>query len=507
MFRRGALQGSAGRAEPSRDGQLLIICGTQFLVALDYSIINVAIPSVRHDLGFSPESVAWVLSSYALAFGGLLLLGGRVADLYGRRRVFIYGLLSFCAASLLAGLAWAPEALLVSRALQGAAAGFVAPAGLGLLTAIIPEGPERQRALGIYGALLSAGFVSGMVLGGVLTEFAGWRATMLVNVPVTIAAAVLARQYLPESRSGNSGERLDVPGAIFATIAMTSLVFGLSEAQAYGWASLTTLSVFVLAVASTILFLAVERRAPSPLVPLWLFRVGAVGVANLLNILLVASYGGMLLILTLYLQEHLRFGALEAGLTFAVSGSVAVATGLFCGRLASRFGLARLLIAGIVLEAIGIVILISLPPDDGLAVVLAGTSLNAFGHILALVMTSIAATNHVPADRKATAGALLNVSQQLGLALGVGLLASFAGFVTAAYPGGDATAATLHGWRWALGGSALLALAAAAVVVAAWNLLNTDRRRILASAQDKSMSAEAQREEADFRKSMLRRQR
>ncbi|GAA1293030.1 MFS transporter [Saccharothrix xinjiangensis] len=447
--------------------QLAVICGTQFLVALDYSIINVAAPSIQEGMDFgSGGGVAWVLSTYPLAFCGFLLLGGRVADLYGRKRVFIWSLVGFMLASLLAGLAWSPEVLIAGRALQGIAAAFIAPAGLGLLQATIPEGPQRQRALGIYGSALSAGFVSGMVLGGVLTEFAGWRSTFLINVPIVLAACLLARAYLDESRDERASRNLDLAGAALATTGMVAIVFALTEGEKYGWLSAPILLCAAIAVPAAILFVRVESRKENALVPISIFRVSAIGAANLVNLLLICSYGGMLFILTLYLQSHLGMNALATGLAFAVSGAIAIITGIYAGKLTERFGLYRVLLCAIVVETAGLLVMVGLPADNGLTLVLIGTSVNAFGHIVALITTSIAGTNGADEGRQATAGALINVSQQLGLAMGVGVLTSVAAHFTATAGGSGDPAAVLVGWRWAMWFAVGFAVAAIIATVA-----------------------------------------
>ncbi|RSM88631.1 MFS transporter [Kibdelosporangium aridum] len=450
---------ATGRAENSFESrqfwQLAIICGTQFLIALDYSIINVAIPSIRDGMGLTAgDSVAWVLSAYPLAFCGFLLLGGRVADLYGRKRVFIWSIVGFGLASLLAGLAWSPEVLIAGRALQGIAAAFIAPAGLGLLQATIPEGPQRERALGIYGSALSAGFVAGMVIGGVLTEYVGWRSVFLINVPIVLIAVLLAKNYLDESRDTRASRDLDITGVVLATTGMVALVFALTEGEKYGWTSTPILLSAVIAIPAVGFFIWVESRKDNPLVPLSIFRTAAIGPANLVNVLLICSYGGMLFILTLYLQSHLGLSALLTGLTFAVSGAIAIVTGIYADRLIERFGIYRVLLAGIVIETIGLLVMVGLPEGYGVWLVLIGTSVNAFGHILALITTSIAGTNGADEGRRATAGALINVSQQLGLAVGVGVLTSVAAHFTAS------SGAIVEGWRWALWGSVVFAVGA-----------------------------------------------
>ncbi|MFJ4773120.1 MFS transporter [Streptomyces uncialis] len=450
---------------------LLVICAAQFLVALDLSIANIAMPRMTTELGFAPASAGLVLSTFALAFASTLLLGGRVADLYGRRRVFIAGLLVLGAASVLAGAAWSPAALLTGRVLQGLAAGFIAPSALGLLTATVPEGPRRERALGIFGAIMSAGFVSGMIGGGVLTEFLNWRWTMYINVPVVIAAVALASRFLPESRVGGAG-RLDVLGGLLSAGAMLCVVHALEELGA-GTAWTSTALFLAVGVCLALAFVRVERRSPAPLLPLSLFRTRAVGGANLIGLVMVAAYGGMLVIVTLYVQEVLGYGALATGAVFAVSGVIGIVNSVLTGRLLQHRRLDRMLLAGIVIATTGLLPLALLPERGGLWLVLLATSVNAFGHIVVLVVSSVAANDGVPADHKAVAGAVMNTGQQLGIALGVALLTSLATAVTAAQPRPDSTAALVTGWRWALALSAAMALSTVPIALALRGRLRT----------------------------------
>ncbi|MEV7284949.1 MFS transporter [Streptomyces sp. NPDC093252] len=467
-------EGGAGRsaARSTRRGLgLLVICAAQFLVALDLSIASIAMPRMTAELGFAPHSAGLVLSTFALAFASALLPGGRVADLYGRRRVFVAGLLVLGAASVLAGAAWNPAVLLTGRVLQGLAAGFIAPSALGLLTATIPEGPARERALGIFGAIMSAGFVSGMVGGGVLTELLNWRWTMYINVPVVITAVALAVRYLPESRVQGNG-RLDIPGCLLSAGAMFCIVHGLEELGA-DTAWMSTALVLALGAGLVLAFLRVERRSPGPILPLSLFAVRAVGGANAIGLLMVAAYGGMLLILTLYLQEVLGYGALATGLVFAVSGAVGVVNSVLTGRYLRHLRPDQMLLAGIAIAAAGLLTLVVLPEKNGLWLVIVATAVNAFGHIIVLVISSIAANNGVPADHKAVAGAVMNTGQQLGIALGVALMTSLAAEVTAAQADPGSDAALVTGWRWAMALAATLALATVPIALALRKRLRT----------------------------------
>jgi EmrB/QacA subfamily drug resistance transporter len=450
---------------------LLVICAAQFLVALDLSIVNVAVPAMTGALGFDPGSAGWVLSAYALAFAAMLLLGGRIADLYGRKRVFVISLLVLGAASTLAGAAWSPAVLIAGRVLQGLAAGFIAPSALGLLTATIPEGPQRERALGISGAVLSAGFVSGMLGGGLLTEFLSWRWTIFINVPVVIVASALAMRYLPESRA-RERSKLDIPGGLLSAGAMLCIVYALEEAGS-GTAWVYTALLLMVGVGLALLFVLCERRSSSPLLPLSLFRTRAVGGANLIGLVMGAAHGGMLIILTLYLQRVLGYGALATGLAFALSGTIAILTGTFTGRFLQRWPMDRVLLFGIVTTSIGLMALVALPEHAGLWLVLVATSIDSFGHIIVVVVVSIAANNGVPADHKAVAGAVLNTAQQLGIALGVAVLTSVAAVVTAAQGNPGTQAAVVAGWRWALAVGAVLVLSTVPLAVAMRRRLQT----------------------------------
>ena len=239
---------------------LVLILAASFMVVLDFSIVNVALPSIQRELGFPASAVQWIVTAYAIAFGGLLILGGRAADLFGRRRMFLAGLLLFTAASLAGGLAQDPVLLVASRVLQGVGAAMVAPSALSLITTGFPEGPERTRALGMYGATASIGFVAGQVLGGVLVEFTSWRAVFLVNVPVGLLTVLLARRLLSESRQPRVGRRLDVGGALLITTAVAALVFTVSQGDVLGWSSPSVLASTVLAFGAAAAFSAVERR-------------------------------------------------------------------------------------------------------------------------------------------------------------------------------------------------------------------------------------------------------
>src|SRR6187455_694964 len=308
---------------------LAVIVTAQFMVILDVAVVNVALPSIKTDLGFSDESLQWVVSAYAIFFGGALLLGGRLADLLGRRRLFVGGLVVFAAASLLCGLAWSEASLIGFRALQGLAGALLAPAALSLLMTTFAEGRERNLALGIYGAASGSGAAAGVLLGGILTSYLSWSWIFFVNVPVGIAAALLAPVLLAESRSELGHRHLDARGAVTATSGLMLVVYALSRATTDGWASPTALLPLVGSVTLLSAFVALEARSPWPLLPLRLFRGPSLAAANAVMAIIGAVAFSEFFLLSLYLQDILGYSAMQGGVAFvAFAGTVVVVSNL-----------------------------------------------------------------------------------------------------------------------------------------------------------------------------------
>jgi MFS family permease len=399
---------------------LLLLCVAQFMIALDFSIMNVALPAIQADLDMSDGALSWVLTAFALAFGGLLMLGGRAADLFGRRRMLVIGLWLFAASCLVAGLAESGAMLLASRAVQGAAGALVAPAALSLLTATFPEGPERTRALGVYGAVLSGGFVTGVLVGGLLTAAAGWRWLMLLNVPVTVAAALATPALLRETRSARMARTLDLPGAATVSLGVGTLIYAISSAAA----SALTLALLVASVALLTLFVVIERRAHAPLVPLDVLGRRAVLAPNLVGITSYAACGGATFALTLYMQSVLGYSPLQTGLAFCSLGLAAVVAGLRAESIAARLGTRATLIGGLCLQAVSTVALVGLPAAGPPVLLLVATAFVGFGHMLAVVAFTALATTGVTDEQQGIVGGLVSTSLQLGAALGVALYGS-----------------------------------------------------------------------------------
>jgi EmrB/QacA subfamily drug resistance transporter len=408
---------------------LALILTAAFMVVLDFSIVNVALPSIEAELGFPADAVQWIITAYAIAFGGLLILGGRAADLFGRRRIFIAGLLVFSAASLAGGLAHDPVLLVASRLVQGAGAALVAPAALSLITTGFAEGPQRNRALGIYGATASVGFVAGQVLGGVLVQFTSWRAVFLVNVPVGLVAVVLAPWLLGESRQRRPGARLDSVGALLITVAVASAVFAVSQLGVLGWASPVLLGATALAVVAAVGFAVVERHHPDPLVRADLLRMPGLRKASTMNLLLGLWNAGELIVLSLYFQQVLHDSPLATGLAIAPQGIIGFTAGVFGARLANRVGVRRVLVLTSAVATLGFLVLTRLPATGGYSPLLAAVMLVGFGTAGTAFGTMVTASHGVADDDQGLVGGVVNTSRQIGAAIGAALLPAIAGAV------------------------------------------------------------------------------
>ena len=427
------------------------------MVVLDFSIVNVALPSIERELHMPPEAVQWIVTGYAISFGGLLILGGRAADLFGRRWMFISGLVAFALASLAGGLARDPALLIAARVIQGAGAAIVAPAALSLITTSFPEGPQRTRAIGLYGAIASVGFVSGQVLGGVLVQFTSWRAVFLVNVPVGLAAAALAPAILGKAGAGRTEpHRLDVRGALLITSAVALGVYAVSQGVVLGWTSPLVIAAIVTSAVAAAVFVKAETKHPEPLVRLSLLQRPGLRDGSTLSFLLGLWNGGEMLVLSLYLQQVLHETPLFTGLAIAPQGVVGFAMGMLGPRLARRIGVRRLLVLTGACAAIGFAVLTQLPAGGYSPVLLvvmligAGTAGTAFGSVV------LASRGMADADQ-GLVGGMINTSRQIGAAVGAALLPAVALAVGGAPVSGDRAAMLTAG---------LAALAATAI---AWH--------------------------------------
>jgi EmrB/QacA subfamily drug resistance transporter len=442
--------------------RLALILVASFMVVLDFTIVNIALPSIEREFGITTSAAQWVVTGYAIAFSGLLILGGRAADLLGRHRMFVIGLVVFSLASLAGGLAGDPVLLVASRVVQGAGAAMVAPAALSLITTSFPAGPQRTRAIGLYGSIASVGFVSGQVLGGVLVEWTSWRSVFLVNVPVGLAAAALAPRVLAADRAGSGGARggrpLDVRGAALITASVALAVFGISQGDVFGWTSLPVDAALAAAVAAGVCFAAAEARHPAPLVrPRLLLRPGLRNGA-MLAFLLGVWNGGELLVLSLYMQQALHFSPLETGLVIAPQGVAGFSMGMLGPRLAGKLGVRRVAMLAGATAAVGFTVLTRLP-STGYSPLLTVVMLVGFGGAGTAFGSIVLASRELADGDQGLAGGVVNTSRQIGAAVGVALLPAVAGSMSGGIAG-------VTGDRAAMLTAAAAALAATAV---AWN--------------------------------------
>ena len=423
-----------GRPRSSDSVILVVVCLAQFMVVLDVSIVNVALPAIQHDLGFSATGLQWVVTAYALTFGGLLLLGGRLADLFGRRRIFLLGLGLFTAASLLGGFATNQATLIAARSLQGVGAAVLSPATLTILTVTFRDQRARAKAFGVWSAVAAGGGAAGALFGGVLTQYLSWRWILFVNVPIGIALFVVARVTLHESRADGPRSRLDVAGAVTVTGALFLLVYAISHTDAVPWSATSTL--VVLAVAALLLgaFVLIEARVAShPLVPLRLFRVRSVTGANLVMFCFGVGMFAMWYFLSLYLQQVLGYSPVVTGLTFLPQTAAIAIGATLSGRLAPRLGPRNVLMLGALLASAGLFWLSFIQAGDSYwSGACGGGILATFGMGLAFTPIALLATGGVPHEEAGLASGLVNCSRQIGASVGLAVLTTLAASRTAA---------------------------------------------------------------------------
>lgn len=405
-----------------------IACAGQFMVVLDVSVVNVALPSIRANLGFDPVGLQWVVNAYALTFAGFLLLGGRIADLYGRKRIFLLGLALFSVSSLVGGLASTPDMLIAARAVQGLGAAVLAPATLTILTTTFSDSAQRARALGTWTAVGAAGGATGGLIGGVLTSYLSWRWILLINVPIGVVVVLLAVGFLTESH-GEQGRRLDLPGAVLATVGFAAIAYAIVRTQTLGWSSAQTLVPLVAGILALAAFVAVEAWiAAAPLMPLRLFRSRAVSVGNVVMLLVGASFITMWYFLSLYMQNVLHYSAIQAGAGFVPHTLTIIASSRLAPLLLPRFGARAVVVVSAVIGATGFFWQSQITPTSDYVSGLLGPGILMCAGV-GLLMTPVATTVTSGAGQ-ADAGlmsGLLNAARQIGGALGLAVLATIAG--------------------------------------------------------------------------------
>jgi EmrB/QacA subfamily drug resistance transporter len=464
-------------AETSRNKwiALAVIVAAQFMVVLDVAIVNVALPSIKTDLGFTQESLQWVITAYAIMFGGVLLLGGRMADLLGRRRLFVAGLILFTTASLLSGLAWSEGSLIVFRALQGLGGGLLSPAALSILMTTFAEGRERNMALGVWGAVSGSGGAAGVLLGGLLTSSINWSWIFFINIPVGIAVIGLTPLFVRESRVELGHRHFDVAGATSITAGLMLLVYALTRATEDGWATASTIALLAGSAALIVAFVVVELRSKAPLLPMRIFRLRTLTAANITGFLVGTALFSQFFLLTLYMQQVLHYSAIETGvayltLTLAIITFAGVAQGIV-----TRIGVRWPMTIGLAMSAAALVLFTRLPVDGHYFWDLfPGFLLSGIGLALAFVPMTIAALVGVKESDAGIASGLINTSQQIGGAVGLAVATTIATTFTNRYVdshaavGAGSPAALNYGFQitfYVLAGVAALAAVLAAVLV------------------------------------------
>ncbi len=419
------------RSEPRGVIVLVLLSLTQFILVIDVSIVNVALNSIKESLAFSEANLQWILSAYTLTFGGLLLLGGRAADLFGRRRVFMVGLVVFTCGSALCGFSQSELMLILARAFQGIGAAIISPGALSILMTTFREGSERNRALGVWGAIAGVGGAVGVLAGGILVQYLSWRWIFLVNVPIGLMVLVLTPRFIPESRGDAASGRLDVAGAVSITSGLALLIFGLTHAETASWSSTVTIASLVASAILIVGFVVIEARVSDPILPLRIFRNRSVSGANVVGFLLGSSIFATFFFLSLYMQQVLGIDALGVGLRYLLLAGVIIVAAGVSQALVTRFGVRPILAIGMLLLMIGLLAFTGLRVDGTyLHDLVPGFILAGVGLGFAFVPVSIAALQGVSGSLAGAASGLINTSQQVGGAVGVAVLSTIAGTVS-----------------------------------------------------------------------------
>lgn len=481
---------SAAMDSRKRWWALTVLCLGVLMIVLDTTIVNVALPSIRTDMAFSETSLVWVVNAYMLTFGGFLLLGGRLGDLYGQRRLFLHGLVFFTLASLACGLAQSQGLLIVARALQGLGGAVVSAIALSLIMALFTEPAERAKAMGVYGFVCAGGGSIGVLLGGVLTDAFNWHWIFLVNLPIGVAVFALCLVLLPDERGQAAGARLDVGGAVTVTMALMLAVYAIVNGNEAGWTSAPTLGLLAAAVVLMAIFLVIESRVPTPLVPLGLFRLRNVAVANIVGVLWAAAMFAWFFISALYMQLVLGYSALQVGLGFLPANLIMAAFSLgLSARIVMRFGIRLPLAAGLLLAALGLALFARAPVGGQfVADVLPGMLLLGLGAGMAFNPVLLAAMSDVAPGESGIASGVVNTAFMMGGALGLAVLASAAAARTGHLLAGgvDSLAALNGGYQLAF---LLGAVFAATAAVLGAVLMRTGAAPAAASGADGQAAA------------------
>jgi len=475
---------------------LAVVVAAQFMVVLDVAIVNVALPSIKTDLNFSQEGLQWVVTAYAIFFGGVLLLGGRLADLLGRRRLFMAGIALFTVSSLLDGLAWSEGSLIAFRSLQGLGAALLSPAALSILTTTFREGRERNLALGIWGAASGSGGAAGVLLGGALTSALSWSWIFFINVPAGLVVIGLSPFLLRESRAGLGHRTFDFAGATSITAGLMLLVYALTRATQHGWATAETIGLLSASAALILAFLAIEMRSRAPLLPLRIFRLRTLSASNLSALLLGGAVFSQFFLLTLYMQQVLHYSALKTGVAYIGLTLTIIAFSAVAQGLVTRVGVRRVLPVGLALSTVALVLYARLPVDGQYwSDLFPAFMISGLGLALAFVPMSIGALTGVRASDAGVASGLINTSQQIGGAIGVAVATTIATTFTAHYVSAHVGSSPLSGaaltYGFQIAFYVLAALAAAGALVAAIMLESTPAQAEVEAVPEVAVELEA----------------
>jgi EmrB/QacA subfamily drug resistance transporter len=452
------------RPAVSRWAALALLCSAQFMVMLDGAIVNIALPSIQRDLHFSASSIQWVFSAYLLTYGGLLLLGGRTADLLGRRRMFTAGATLLGAASLLAGLSATQGELIAARAAMGVGAAVITPAALSIILRLFSDGDERNRALGIWGAIIGLGACAGVLLGGVITQGPGWQWVFYINVPIAAAVVALGRVVLPESRVESAGHQVDVAGGLSITVGLVLVVYGIVRAPDLGWGSAQTILVLGGGLVLIAAFVMIELRTRAPLLPLALFRTATLSAANAVAFLFTGAFTATIFLMTLYMQRALGYSAIKAGFAYLPLTVGLIVTSTIAAHLVTRCGVKLVLTVGVVVTGAGLAVLSQASASSSfVTTLLPGFLLAAAGMGATMVPLSIAAFAGVGDSGLGAASGVFNTAQQIGGAFGVAALST----VAYSHIRGASAAELQHGVPAVLGNAYAEAFAAGLVFVGA----------------------------------------
>ncbi len=443
---------------------LAVLLVAQFMLAVDFSILNVALPAIGDGLGFSLANLQWIATAFALCAAGFTLFFGRIGDLVGRKRIFLGSLVLLGLASLAGGLATSPEILIIARVAQGLATAAATPAGLSLLTTSFPEGPLRQKALGINGALMSAGFTSGAIFGGILTDLLSWRWAFFINVPVALAVVLIAPTVIKDAKP-SVRPKLDLPGALSVTLGLLGLVYGLTQAGEYGWTNPHALTGLLAGALLLAVFFLIERKVTEPLVPLNVLGRRNVAWGNVLGLLAFVTETSLVYLLTLYLQKTLDFSPLAAGISFGVLGLGTVVGGLFAPKVIAKTSTLTALVAGGLIQTVFTAALLFLGTSTGpsMALLLPATFFGGVGNMLTIVAFMVTVTSGLPDKEQGLATGLASMSQQVGITMGTPIMSAV---VTSATAGATTAAAIHHGVTVAIAVNAALVLLGVLVAAA-----------------------------------------